>query len=80
MADIFSKNRILFIKRYEHQKLVALGHIHAREIRLLELEEEVQRCQDDIAAQRKVIAEADHNIRLQNEEISKEATASASEQ
>lgn len=72
MADLFSSNRNLFIKRYEHQKTVATANIQAREIRIMELEEEIQRCRIDIDAQHKVIEEMDKNIQLQYEEINKE--------
>jgi hypothetical protein len=79
MGDLFSKNRMLFIKRYEHQKLVALSNIQAREIRIMELQEEIERCQVDMDAQRKVIAEMDLNIKLQHEEAEKERKAAEAE-
>lgn len=75
MGDIHSGNRKLFIKRYEHAKLVALSNIQAREIRIMEIEEEIERCRKDIEAQNKVIEEQDKSIRLQNAEIEKEQAA-----
>jgi hypothetical protein len=72
MADLNSKSRELVVKKLEHQKLVALAQIHAREIRLMELEEEAERMRADIIAQRKVIVEAEKNIAQQAEEAKKE--------
>ena len=72
MGDLFPTNRQLFIKRHEHQKLVALSNIQAREIRIMEIEEEIERNRIDIEAQKKVIEEADKNIKLQQAEIEKE--------
>ena len=72
MSDLFSRNRQLFIKRYEHTKMIALSQIQAREIRMMELEEEADRCKTDIEAQKKVIEEADKNIKQQIEEGKKE--------
>jgi len=73
MSDLFSKSRNLIIKRHEHAKLVALANIQAREIRIIEVEEEIQRNKEDIEAQKKVIEEADKNIKQQKEEIAAEA-------
>lgn len=72
MPDLVNSNRKLFIKRYEHAKLVALSQVHAREIRIMELEEEIIRCNTDILAQKKVIAESEVNIELQLKEIERE--------
>lgn len=72
MGDLKDRKRDLYIKRYEHQKLVALSQIHAREIRIMELEEEMDRCRQDIAAQHGVIADADGQIEQQRQEIEKE--------
>lgn len=72
MADLFSKNRELFIKRYERDKLVALANIQSREIRIMELEEEIGRNKADIEAQKKVLDSLDANIKQQLEEIEKE--------
>lgn len=69
MGDLYSTNRKLFIKRHEHARMVALANIHAREIRIMEIEEEIQRNRDDIEAQKKVIEEAEKNIKLQLSEI-----------
>jgi hypothetical protein len=75
MGDLFSTNRNLFIKRYEYNKQVAQSNIMAREIRIMELEEEMERCRVDIEAQKKVIAEAEMNIKQQLQEIEKEKAA-----
>lgn len=72
MADLSSLNRNLFIKRHEHRKLVALSQIHAQEIRIMELEEGIQRAYIDIEQQKGVIADAEENVRIQLEEIEKE--------
>lgn len=72
MADLNSRNRDLVIKKLEHQKLVALAQIHARDIRLMELEEEAERMRADIEAQKKVIKEAEQNIAVQLEEAKKD--------
>lgn len=65
MADLGSKNRKLFIMKYEHQKLVAKAQIQAKEIKIIELGEEIERCKSDIEAQKGVIAEMDDNIAQQ---------------
>jgi hypothetical protein len=75
MADLFSTNRDLTIKRHERDKLVAQSQILAREIRIEELKEEIGRCQIDIEAQHKVITTAEFNIKQQMEEKAKEAAA-----
>lgn len=75
MADLYSTGRILNIKRHEHSKLVAQANIQAREIRIMELEEEIDRCRNDIEAQKKVIDESQKNIQLQHKEIEKEKVA-----
>lgn len=75
MADISSKNRNLIIKRHEYAKLVALSNIQAREIRIIELEEEIERNHNDVNAQRKVIAEAEANIKQQLAIIEEESAA-----
>lgn len=75
MGDLHSGNRKLFIKRYEHAKLVAESNIQGREIRIMELEEEIDRCRKDMEAQIKVIEEQDRNIALQKAELEKEQAA-----
>ena len=75
MGDLFSKSRELIVKRHEHTKMVAAANIQAREIRLLELEEETQRIREDMAAQRKVIEEAEKNIQDQMRESEKDKEA-----
>lgn len=72
MADLFSTNRALFIKKYERDKLVALANVQSREIRIMELEEEIIRNRNDITAQYKVIEEMEKNIQLQYLEIEKD--------
>lgn len=72
MADLTSTNRKLFILRYEHARHVAQSNIMAREIRIMELEEEIERCKADMEAQKKVIAEAELNIKQQQQEIEKD--------
>jgi hypothetical protein len=71
MADLYSKNRELFIKKYERDKLVALTNIQSREIRIMELEEEIERNRADIEAHNKLLASLDMNIKQQLEEIGK---------
>lgn len=75
MGDIYSTSRLLNIKRHELAKMQAQANIHAREIRVMELEEEIERCKVDCAAQRKVIEEAEKNINLQKSEMEKEKAA-----
>lgn len=72
MADLFSMNRDLTIKRHERDKLVAQSQILAREIRIEELKEEIGRLEVDIEAQKKVIKEAEFNIKQQIEEKAKD--------
>ncbi len=73
MADIFSTNRDLTIKRFERDRLVAQSQILAREIRIEELKEEIARQEADIVAQKKVIDTAEFNIQQQMEEKAKDA-------
>ena len=73
MADLtHQKNRLLTIKRYERDKLVALAQIQAREIRIMEVQDEIDRCKEDIENQKKVIANLDSQIKQQQDEIAKE--------
>lgn len=74
MADLFNVNRDLTIKRQEQNKLVAQAQILAREIRIEELKQEIERCKLDIEAQHKVIKEAEFNIKQQIEEKLKDAS------
>jgi hypothetical protein len=67
MADLFSTNNNLTIMRFEHQKIIAQANIHARQIRILEIQEEIERCNLDIEAQKKVIGEQEKNIKIQLE-------------
>jgi len=73
MADLGSKNRQLSIMKYEHNKLVAMAQIQAKEIRIIELGEEIERCKSDIDAQKKTIEEMDFNIQQQTELITEES-------
>jgi len=75
MADLFSTNNNLTIMRLEHQKIVAQANIQARHIRILELQEEIERCNLDIEAQKKVIVEQDKNIKIQLEAEEKKQEA-----
>jgi hypothetical protein len=70
--DLTSTNRNLTIKRHEHIKLIALSQIHARQIRIMEIEEEIARCNHDIECQKKVIEDADMNVNQQKAEIERE--------
>jgi hypothetical protein len=74
MADLNQVNRPLLIKRHERDKLVAQSQILAREIRIEELKEEINRCKLDMEAQMKVMTTADFNINQQKEEMVKEAS------
>jgi hypothetical protein len=67
MADLFSSNMDLTIMRHENIKLVAQANIQAKQIRIIELQEEIARCGNDIEAQNKVIVEAEKNIRIHKE-------------
>lgn len=69
MGDLFSKNNNLVVMRHNHAKLIALANIQAKEIRIIELHEEVDRCKNDIEAQKKVIEEAERNITIHSEPI-----------
>ena len=58
MGDLFVGNLDLTILRHDHIKLVAQANIQARTIRIIELQEEIARCENDIIAQKKVVEEA----------------------
>lgn len=73
MGDLYVGNLDLTILRHEHIKLVAQANIQAKTIRTIELQEEIVRCQNDIEAQKKVIEEAEKNIKIHQE--AKEAKA-----
>ena len=75
MADLGSKNRQLSIMKYEHNKLVAMAQIQAKEIKIIELGEEIERCQGDIKAQKEVIEEMNLNLRQQKALIEAESNA-----
>jgi hypothetical protein len=65
MADLFSTNRIIFIKKFERDKMIAQAQILSREIRIAELMDEIDRCNKDIEGQNKIIADMDMNIQQQ---------------
>lgn len=67
MADLFSTDNNLTLMRFEHQILVAQSNITARKIRIMELKEEILRCETDMEAQKKVISEAENNIKIHKE-------------
>lgn len=69
MGDLNSTSRTLIIKRHDHARLVAMAMIQAREIRIMEVEEEITRNKEDIEAQKKIIEEAERNIKQQRAEI-----------
>jgi len=75
MGDLFSTNLDLTILRHEHMKLVAQANIQARMIRMIELQEEIDRCKVDVEAQNKVIAEAEKNITIHKEALAQKAVA-----
>jgi len=62
MVELSNSNLNLTIMRHEHIKMVAEVNIKARSIRVIELQEEIIRCNNDIEAQKKVIEEAERNI------------------
>lgn len=72
MADLFSKNRALTIKKFERDKLQAMANMHGNEIKIMELEDQIERCRGDVEAQQKRIEECDFNIQQQKEEMAKE--------
>jgi len=75
MADLGSRNRQLSIMKYEHNKLVCMAQIQAKEIKIIELGEEIERCGGDIEAQKKTMEEMDLNIQQQKKLITEESQA-----
>jgi hypothetical protein len=71
MADLTNANRSLIMKRFEHTKMVALQNVLAREIRIMELEDEINRCRVDMESQKKVIHDMDKEIQLHTAEFAK---------
>jgi arginine deiminase len=67
MADLFSNNLDLTIMRHEHARMIAQVNIQAKSIRIIELQEEIVRCNNDMEAQKKVIEEAERNIKIHQE-------------
>ena len=72
MPDMNSTNRIMAMKKFERDKLVAMANIQSREIRIMELEDEIDRCKYDIVAQNELIKEMEFNIEQQKEEMKKD--------
>lgn len=72
MADLNTKSREYVIKKHEYSKLVALSLIQAKEIRIIELQEEIERCKNEIDVQNNLIKEAEKNINEQKDLIQKE--------
>lgn len=67
MADLNTKSREYVIKKHEYAKLIALSVIQAKEIRMIELQEEIERCKTEIDAQHALIKESEKNINEQKE-------------
>lgn len=74
MGDLFVGSLDLTILRQDHIKLVAQANIQAKTIRIIELQEEIVRCENDIAAQKKVIEEAEKNIKIHKEAKEKQGS------
>lgn len=72
MADLNTKSREYVIKKHEYSKLIALSVIQAKEIRMIELQEEIERCKTEIDAQNALIKESEKNINEQKDLMSKE--------
>ncbi len=67
MPDLNTKSREYVIKKHEYSKLIALSVIQAKEIRMIELQEEIEKCKTEIEAQNSLIKESDKNINKQKE-------------
>ena len=67
MADLNTKSREYVIKKHEYSKLIALSIVQAKEIRIIELEEEIERCRVEIEAQHNLTKESEKNISEQRE-------------
>jgi precorrin-3B methylase len=72
MADLNTKSREYIIKKHEYSKLIALSLIQAKEIRMIELQEEIERCKTEIDAQNVLIKESEKNINEQKELLKQE--------
>ena len=72
MADLNTKSREYIIKKHEYSKLIALSLIQAKEIRMIELQEEIDRCKTEIDAQHVLIKESEKNINEQKELLKQE--------
>lgn len=72
MADLNTKSREYVIKKHEYSKLIALSLIQAKEIRMIELQEEIERCKTEIDAQNVLIKESEKNINEQKELLKQE--------
>lgn len=62
---------LINIKKCEHQKLLALAHIQAKEIRTLELEAELKQCKAEIEEQEKTCKDMDAQIATHKEQMLK---------
>lgn len=57
--------------KFERDKFSHMANLQTQEIRILELQEEIERCRAEIEAQNKVIAEMDFNIQQQEQLLAK---------
>lgn len=72
MGDLTHVDRLVLLKKYDHEKVVATGRIHEKEIRIIELLDEIVKCRVDIEKSMKVIERCNLNIKLQEELVNKE--------
>ena len=72
MADLNTKSREYVIKKHEYSKLIALSLIQAKEIRIIELQEEIERCKTEIDAQNVLIKKSKKNINEQKDLLKQE--------
>ena len=71
MGDLTNVDRMVLIKKYEHEKVIAIARIHEKEIRIIELLDEMVKCRADIGKSMKVIERCNLNIKLQEETVNK---------
>lgn len=64
-------SNLLATKKFERERFSLLANIQTLEIRVLELQEEIERSYRDIEAQQGVIQEMDFNIKQQQDLIAK---------
>lgn len=73
MSDVLTlRAKQLALKRFQQNRLVAQANVQGREIRIMELLEEQERCKEDIINQTKIIEQMDENIAAQEAEMKKE--------